>query len=217
MIDYAAARTAMVDRQVRPSDVTSFPIIEAMLNVPRERFTPPALRPVAYAGEHLTLGPSRVMLDPRTFAKMLDAADPGPDDLVLDLGCGLGYSAAVLARMAAAVIAVEEDPAMARSAAATLTELAVDNAEVVEAPLVAGAPEHAAYNVILIEGGVEEVPEALLAQLRDGGRMAFVHMDGDFGRCEVLTRTGDRFGRRRAFDAAAPVAPGFTRHDEFEF
>lgn len=217
MIDHAAARIAMVDRQVRPSDVTSYPIIDAMLAVPRERFAPPALRPVAYAGEHLTLAPGRVMLDARTFAKMLDAADPGPDDLVLDVGCGLGYSTAVLARIAAAVIAVEADPAMARAAAATLNELEVANAEVIEAPLAAGAPEHAPYNVILVNGGVEVLPEALGAQLREGGRLVLIHMDGDFGRCEIATRTDGRLSRRRIFDAAAPVLPGFARTAAFEF
>jgi len=217
MTDYAAARTAMVDRQVRTADVTSYPIIDAMLTVPRERFAPAALRPVAYAGEHLTLAPRRVLLDPRTFAKMIDAADPGPDDLVLDLGCGLGYSTAVLARMAAAVVAVEADAAMARSAAATLTELEIDNAGVIEAPLVDGAAEHAPYNVILIEGGVEEVPEALRSQLREGGRMVFVRMEGEYGWCELVTRIGGSLARRRMFDAAAPVLPGFERQAAFEF
>jgi protein-L-isoaspartate(D-aspartate) O-methyltransferase len=217
MIDYAAARTAMVDRQVRTSDVTSYPIIDAMLSVPRERFAPPALRAVAYAGEHLALAPGRVMLDPRTFAKMIDAADPGPDDLVLDVGCGLGYSTAVLARMAAAVVAVEADEAMARSAAATLTELEVDNAEVLAAPLAGGAAAHAPYNVILVEGGVEEVPEGLREQLREGGRMVFVRMEGEYGWCELVTRVDGAFARRRMFDAAAPVLPGFERQAAFEF
>jgi protein-L-isoaspartate(D-aspartate) O-methyltransferase len=119
--------------------------------------------------------------------------------------------------MAAAVVAVEEDAAMARSAAATLTELGVDNAEVIEAPLAAGAPEHAPYNVILVNGGVEEMPRALMEQLREGGRMVFVHMDDEFGRCEVLTRVDDHFARRRAFDAGAPVLPGFDRQAAFEF
>ena len=118
MIDFAAAREAMVDRQVRPSDVTRYPIIEAMLAVPREEFVPEALRPVAYLGEHVPLAPGRVLLDPRVFAKLLDALNVGPRDLVLDVGCGLGYSAAVLARMAEAVVALESDPAMAAEAEA---------------------------------------------------------------------------------------------------
>jgi len=106
MIDYAAARVAMVDRQVRPSDVTRYPIIAAMLDVPREDFVPEALRPVAYLGEHVPLAPGRVLLDPRVFAKLVDALVVEPNDLVLDLGCGLGYSTAVLARMAEAAAEV---------------------------------------------------------------------------------------------------------------
>ena len=118
MIDYAAAREAMVDRQVRTADVTLYPIIDAMLAVPREDFVPLELRPVAYLGEHVPLAPGRVLLDPRVFAKLLDALNVGPRDLVLDVGCGLGYSTAVLARMAEAVVALEADPAMAAEAEA---------------------------------------------------------------------------------------------------
>lgn len=217
MTDYAAARTHMVDNQVRPSDVTSYPIIQAMLNVPRERFAPVALRPVAYAGEHLTLAPGRVMLDPRSFAKMLEAADIGPEDLVLDLGCGLGYSAAVLSRLAAAVIAVESDPELARAASAALTELEADNAAVVEGPLAEGAAQHAPYNVIFVNGGVEEIPEALAEQLREGGRLVAIRMVGEYGRCEVLTKAHGRLSAWPAFDAAAPVLPGFERAAAFRF
>ena len=144
MIDYAAAREAMVDRQVRPSDVTRYPIIEAMLAVPREDFVPEALRPVAYLGEHVPLAPGRVLLDPRVFAKLLDALAVGPRDLVLDVGCGLGYSTAVLARMAEAVVALESDPAMAAEAERLLGEHAVDNAVVQAGPLADGVPAHGA-------------------------------------------------------------------------
>lgn len=217
MSDFAAARTAMVDNQVRPSDVTSYPIIEAMLSVPRERFAPVALRPVAYAGEHLRLGSDRVILDPRTFAKMIEASDIGPDDLVLDVGCGLGYSTAVLARLGAAVIAVECDEDMARAASAALTELEVHNAEVVAGPLEAGAPDHAPYNVIFIEGGVETVPDAIADQLREGGRLVLIRMSGAYGRCEVLTKTNGVLSSWRVFDAAAPVPPGFAKAPAFEF
>lgn len=217
MIDFEAARIAMVDRQVRPSDVTSFPIIAALLAVPRERFAPSALRAVCYAGDDLPLGGDRVLLDPRVFAKMLDAADIEDGDLVLDLGCGPGYSTAVLSRLAAAVVAVESDAAMAKQASATLTSLEVDNAMVVVGPLADGAPDHAPYNVILINGAVEVVPDALLAQLRDGGRLVAIEMHGGVGRCSVWTRSGDATVPRRAFDATAPVLDGFRRAPAFEF
>ncbi|SFI29499.1 protein-L-isoaspartate O-methyltransferase family protein [Albimonas pacifica] len=217
MTDYAAARVAMVDNQVRPSDVTSYPIIDAMLSVPREAYAPGPLREVAYAGEHLPLGPNRVILDPRTFAKMLEASDVGPDDLVLDLGCGLGYSTAVLARLAAAVIAVESDADMARAARAALEDHEVDNAEVIEGPMAQGAADHAPYNVIFVQGGVEELPQPLLDQLREGGRLVAIRMNGAYGRCEVFTRTAGVVSSFRVFDAAAPVLDGFEKAAVFEF
>lgn len=217
MTDYAAARTAMVDRQVRPSDVTSFPIIEAMLSVPRERFVPAALRPVACAGGDLDLGAGRTLLDPRVFAKLVDAADIGPSDIVLDLACGLGYSAAVLARLCAAVTAIESDEALARQAAATLAALEIDTAMVEHRPLAEGAPEQAPFDVIFLNGGAEALPEALTAQLREGGRIVGIDYSDGVGRAAVWTRRGDGLSRRRAFDAEAPMLEGFAAAAEFQF
>ncbi len=131
MSDFAERRRIMVDTQVRPSDVTKFPIIDAMLSVPRETFVPDALREAAYMGEHVDLGGGRVVLDPRTLAKMLEAADIDTDDLVLDIGAGLGYSSAVLARLADAVVAIEEDAGLAAEAERALSETNADNAVVV--------------------------------------------------------------------------------------
>ena len=127
MGDYQQARQAMVDCQVRPSDVTRYAIIQAMLDVPREQFVPRPLRDVAYAESEIALGGGRSMLSPRVFAKMLEAAQIGADDLVLDLAPGLGYSTAVLAQLAAAVVAVEPDEAMAKQASETLQRLEYDN------------------------------------------------------------------------------------------
>ena len=165
MTDFAAARTAMVDRQVRPSDVTSFPIIEAMLWAPRERFAPAAHKAVAYADAPLAQAPGREALEPRVFAKMLDGARIGPDDLVLDVAPGLGYSTAVIARMAAAVIAVEPDEDMARQATEILSALEVDNALVKSGEAPVGDAEHGPFDAIFVGGGVGRPPEALLAEL----------------------------------------------------
>lgn len=217
MIDYAAARTAMVDCQVRPSDVTSFPIIDAMLRVPRERFVPAALRPVAYAGEHLSLAPGRVVLDPRTFAKLLDAVEPVPDDVVLDLACGYGYSTAVLASMCAWVTGVESEAAAVRTATQTLADLEVDNAAVIEGDPAQGAPDMADCSLIFVNGGVEALPETLAESLREGGRIAMIRMDGELGRAEIVTKTSGALAARRAFDATAPVLPGFEKAAAFEF
>jgi protein-L-isoaspartate(D-aspartate) O-methyltransferase len=217
MIDFAAAREAMVDCQVRPSDVTRYPIILAMLDVPREAYVPAALRPVAYLGEHVPLGDRRVVLDPRVFAKMLDAIDIGPTDLVLDVGVGLGYSAAVIARMAEAVIALEEDAAMAAEAEATLAAHGVDNAVVETRPLGAGVPEHGPYDAIVVECGVERLPEALADQLKPGGRIVAIFMQGALGQVRLGRRTPAGIAWRRVFDASAPVPPGFAAAKAFEF
>jgi protein-L-isoaspartate(D-aspartate) O-methyltransferase len=207
---FAERRVVMVDSQVRPSDVTKFPIIAAMLEIPREAFVPASRRDAAYMGEHVPLAPGRVVLDPRCFAKMLDALDIEPDELVLDVGCGLGYSAAVLGRMAEAVVALEADAGMARDAEAALSAAGADNVAVVTGALEGGAPRHGPYDVILVEGGVEAWPDTLTAQLKDGGRCAAIFMEGGLGTVRVGLRSGDAISWRYAFNAAAPVLAGFT-------
>lgn len=210
MSDFYAARQAMVDCQVRPSDVTRFAIIEAMLAIPRERFVPHAQRAIAYADFQIEIAPGRVMLDPRTFAKMLDAADIRSDDLVLDVGAGTGYTSIVAARMAAAVVALEEDPTLAAQAAERVTALEVHNVIVETGRLVDGAPSSGPYDVILVEGAIEVDPHALLGQLKEGGRLVAIHVEGPLGQCRVHTRSAGTLSQRRVFDAAAPVLPGFN-------
>ena len=148
MTDFSTRRTMMVDTQVRPSDVTKFPIIDAMLTVAREDFVPTAQREAAYVGENLALGEGRVLLEPRTLAKMLDVLAIDADELVLDLGCAFGYSSAVIARMAQAVVAVEQDADMARDAQDALVAAGADNAVVHQGPLIDGAALHGPYDVI---------------------------------------------------------------------
>ena len=211
MTDFALRRMMMVDTQVRPSDVTKFPIIAAMLAVPREAFVPAHLREAAYMGENLTLASGRVVLDPRTLAKMLDALDIQGSDMVLVLAAGLGYGAAVIARLAEMVIAVEDDAGLAAEAERILSAEGVDNAMVMAAPLAAGDPRHGPYDAIVIEGGVEVVPEAILAQLKDGGRIAALYMEAGVGVVRIGIRRGQAMSWRDAFNAAAPVLPGFGR------
>lgn len=215
MTDFATRRTMMVDTQIRPSDVTKFTIIEAMLAVPREAFVPPARREVAYVGEHVGLGAGRVVMDPRVLAKMLDALDIQPTDTVLDIGSGLGYSAAVIARMAETVIAVEEDETLARDAQATLSAQDVDNAAVQVGPLAAGASKAAPYDVITLQGAVETLPEALVAQLKEGGRIGAIFMDGALGVARIGYKIDGQITWRNAFNATAPVLPGFAAHKAF--
>ncbi|ANP35824.1 protein-L-isoaspartate O-methyltransferase [Phaeobacter gallaeciensis] len=215
MTDFAERRRMMVDTQVRPSDVTKYPIIEAMLAVPRESFVPDAQREAAYADQNIDLGDSRVLLEPRTLAKVLDALDIQNDELVLDVACGLGYSTAVAARVAQMVIGVEQNEDMGRDAQDQLAEAGADNAIVHVGALAEGAAEHGPYDVIMIQGGVEDVPSALLEQLRDGGRIAAVFMTGALGEVKIGHKTGGQVSWRFAFNAGAPVLPGFEKVREF--
>jgi protein-L-isoaspartate(D-aspartate) O-methyltransferase len=217
MTDFAAARMAMVDTQVRPSDVTRLPIIQAMLAVPREDFVPAAMRQVAYFGEHVPLGSGRVVLDPRVFAKMLDALDLGPGDRVLDVGCGFGYSTAVIASLAGSVAAVEEDAHMAREAAVRLDAHGAGNASVEHAPLAGGLPRLGTFDAIVIEGAIETLPAAISGQLAPGGRIVAVFVDGQAGQARLGLGTPQGISWRRIFDATAPVLPGFARTKAFEF
>lgn len=215
MIDYPTRRRAMVDGHIRPADVTKYPIIAAMLRIPREAFVPDGLRDIAYVGDHVQLGGGRVVLDPRIFAKMLDALDIRPDDLVLDVGAGMGYSAAVISTMAEAVVAVEDDATMAAEAQALLAEHHADNVAVIEAPLAQGAPDQGPYDVVIVEGGVETLPQALLGQVKEGGRIAALFMEGALGEVRIGYRAGGRIGWRFAFNADAPVLPGFAAERSF--
>ncbi|WP_234853792.1 protein-L-isoaspartate O-methyltransferase family protein [Paracoccus everestensis] len=215
MSDFAARRTTMVDTQVRPSDVTKFPVIEAMLAVPMEDFVPPSRRAVAYSGENLDLGGNRVLLEPRTLGKMIDMLDLQPGDLVLDLGCGFGYSAAVLARLVQTVVAIEDNADMAAEAERRLSEAGVFNVAVLNAPLNEGAPRQAPYDAILINGGVEDVPEAILSQLKEGGRIAALFVEGALGVVRIGHFLNGRIIWRYAFNAGAPLLPGFERVRSF--
>src|SRR6056297_2978219 len=217
MTDYPARRTTMVDTQVRPSDVTKYPIIDAMLSVPRELFVPAGRREAAYIGENIPLGPGRVILEPRTLAKMLDTLNIQSDELVMDIATGLGYSAAVMARLAEAVIALEEDETMASEAEAALSEAGADNVAVVTGPLAEGAAQHGPYDVIAIEGAVERVPQPVLDQLKDGGRIACLFTEGTLGVCRIGYFVDGAVSWRDAFHASAPVLPGFDRAAEFVF
>ncbi len=215
MTNFAARRTMMVDTQVRPSDVTKFPIIDAMLSVPREVFVPRALREAAYVGENVDLGGRRVVLEPRTLAKMLDALEIQGDELVLDIGCALGYSTAIMARMAELVVAVEEDEFMAQDAQGLLSENGADNVVVHHGPLTDGAPEHGPYDVIAIQGAVEHLPDGITDQLKDGGRIACLFMEGALGVVRIGYKIDGDVSWRFAFNAGAPVLPGFEKHAAF--
>jgi len=213
MTDFSTQRVMMVDTQVRPSDVTKFPIIAAMLAVPREEFVPAPLRETAYIGESLDLGSGRVVMDARVFAKLLDALDIQPDEQVLDIACGLGYGAAVMARLGARIVAVEQDPDMAAQASSILTAHSMGNIVVQKAVLTSGVKGQ--FDVILIEGGVGQVPAAILGNLKEGGRIGVVFMQGDLGIAKIGHKSGKDVTWRYAFNASLPILSGFEIATEF--
>lgn len=217
MTDFKAAREAMVDCQVRPSDVTKYPIIDALLRTPREEYVPADKQSVAYMGEHIAVSKNRVILDPRTFAKMLDAVSIGSEDLVLDVACGTGYSTAIIAHLAQVVVALEEDATLANTASETLIAGGIDNAIVVNATLGAGAPKHGPYDVIVVEGAIEVFPDTLSKQLKDGGRVVAIFAEGAGGHCKIGVKSGDTISWRSEFDATAPLLEDFTKVETFSF
>ena len=215
MTDYATRRTMMVDTQIRPSDVTKFPIISAMLSVPRENFVPRDKREAAYMGDNIDLGGNRTILDPRTFAKMLDALDIQPTDFVLDIGMGLGYSAAVLSQLGEAVVAVEDDQTRFDEACEALGDFGADNVIPHLGELAEGAEEHGSYDVILIQGAVEHVPDTVLGQLKEGGKIACLFTEGALGTVKIGYKLDGRMYWRASFNAGAPTLDGFQRHRAF--
>jgi protein-L-isoaspartate(D-aspartate) O-methyltransferase len=215
MTDVAAARQNMVDGQVRTADVTDLRITSAMLEIARERFVPPASAGLAYVDLDLPLGGGRCLLKPMVLAKLIQAADIDPTDHVLDAGCATGYGAAVLGQVAGSVVALEEEEKLAAFASTTLGGLA--NVTPVIGPIVAGWERAAPYDVILLEGASEIVPQALCRQLKEGGRLLCVYGSGPGAKAMIYSRSGDNFGGRPLFDAAASLLPGFAKQPVFAF
>jgi protein-L-isoaspartate(D-aspartate) O-methyltransferase len=221
MTDFANARRMMVEGQVRTSDVTDPRLLAAMLEVPREAFVPATQTDFAYLDRDLPVRGSdaaaRHLLKPMVLAKLMHAAAVGETDRVLDVACATGYSSAVLAHLAAEVVALEEDEVLARAAEDTLVALGVTNVRVRTGPLTAGVPGEAPYDVIVLNGAAEIVPEALSIQLRDGGRLVCVLRQGAVGRAMLYRSLGGDISGRAIFDAAAPLLPGFARPPAFVF
>lgn len=211
----------MVDGQVRTVDVTSAPLLEALLVVPREAFIGAADPALAYIDEDLRVadGPEgpRYLARAGTLARLIQLANVTPRDRVMDVGAGTGYAAALLSRLAASVVALENDPALADLAAAALAAQGCGNVEVVRGPLREGHAAGAPYDVILLGGSVEEVPQALLGQLAEGGRLVAVEGHGNAAFARLFVKTDGVATGRRAFNAAIKPLSGFERERVFEF
>ena len=223
MDEMAAARLNMVESQIRPNAVTDRRIIEAMLDIPREVFVPASLRSLAYMDEEVPVEPAgggarpRALMAPMALARLIQLADVHADDLVLDVGCNTGYSTAILARMAGAVIGLEVDEDLASLAGTTLTQLEADNADIALGPLPEGAAAEGPYDVIVLQGSVPLGPHNLLAQLKDGGRLVAVVRGNAISRAILFEKVGTDISSRRAFDCGAPPLPGFEERPVFVF
>jgi protein-L-isoaspartate(D-aspartate) O-methyltransferase len=217
MFDAAAARRHMVDGQIRTADVTNPDLIAAVETVPRELFVPPAMADQAYRDGDVSLGRGRAMIRPIVLGKLLQGARVGAGDRVLVVGCGTGYSAAVLAHMGAVVVALEEDADLAQRAEAALAAAGAGQVKVVTGPLTAGWPQAAPYDLILVDGAIEVAPDALGRQLGPGGRLAAVFGRGPAAKAMIYRSIEGQLVGRPVFDAAAPLLPGFAAPPAFVF
>ena len=220
MSDFSTARQKMVDGQVRPSDVTDIRIIDAMLAVPREAFVPDSQRALAYLDLDLDVGEAgarRFLIKPVVIAKMLQAAEIKETDSLLVVGCATGYIAAVAAKLAARVTATESDAALAAKAGGVLAKLGFGNVTVRTAAALDGDEGNAPYDVIVLAGATEIVPDRLYRQLREGGRLVGVFAMSRPQRAMIVTHSHADFGDRALFDAAVPVLPGLERPPAFVF
>ena len=217
MVDFAKARRTMVDNQLRTSGITDWRILDVMNRVPREAFVPSAHKQLAYIDDTTPISADRQIAAPAQFARLIQLAAIRDTDVVLDVGCATGYSTAVLAGLANAVVALEEDQDLVERANDTLAALDVSNAAVVSGPLAQGVPNEAPFDVIVVEGAVDQIPDSLAAQLRDGGRLVAVRGLGNAAVAYVTVRQGDTFSTRPEFNASLPPLGAFSAQPAFQF
>ncbi len=216
-MDFARARDFMVESQVRPSDVTDPRIVNAMRRLPRERFVPAAKRTIAYGDLEVEVAPGRVLLRARDLAKLIQNLAPKADERALEIAGATGYGAAVLASCCKEVITLDPNPDLSFAAQAALESVGVTNAKAVSTAAVDGWGDEAPYDVILLNGSAEFVPDAWLKQLAPGGRLGVIVRQGAAGSARIYTRSDDATGYLVAFDAAPPVVPGLAKAPSFAF
>jgi protein-L-isoaspartate(D-aspartate) O-methyltransferase len=220
MTDFSQSRRKMVDNQLRTNDVTDHRILDAMETVPRERFVPASKKAIAYIDEDLPIGPvdsGRVLMKPHIFGKLVQLAEIQEGDVVLIVGAGTGYSSAVISKLAASVVALEENEDLAKTATESLVDLGIENAVVVEGPLVKGYAAEGPYDVILVDGAVEVLPSTFTDQLKEDGRLAVIEGRGGAGAARLYQKSGDVASSRFAFNASVAILPGFAKEAEFVF
>jgi len=215
--DFEVAREAMVECQVLPGGVRDTKLCRVLKNIPREAYVPEKYKNLAYMDKNIPLIGEREVLNPLVLSMLVELADIQPDDLVLDIGCGLGYSTAVLAALAGTVVALENNPVFVESANTVLQNQNIDNAVVVEGDHAVGHPKQGPFNVIFIGGLVDEVPHTLLDQLDENGRLVCVSTYENASRGVIISRHGDSFSINAALDVTAPKMLGFEKEEQFSF
>ncbi len=219
MTDFALARRNMVDGQLRPNRVNNAQLLAVVGELPRERFLPEGMKSVAYSDEDVPLGNGRHLMEPMVLVRLIQTLQPGPEDKALVVASGRGYGAALLARLVQAVVAVESDASLASAADQTIKSLGLGNVTLVTGPAEAGVPASGPYDVILIEGAVHQIPQAILDQLAEGGRLATVlaGAPGALGVAQLVVKEGGVTSGRPLFDAGTPALPGFAPPARFTF
>ena len=211
------ARQNMVASQLRTNRVTDERLLEAFATVPRERFVPSSRRAVAYVDEDIEIARGRYLMEPRVLGRLLQSLAPAPDSVAMVVGAGTGYSSAILSRLVETVVAIESDEELVRHANAVLADLGIDNVAVFNVPHVGGYPSQAPYGIILIDGGVYEVPHELVDQLAEGGRLGAVRRPGATGQALIVVKSDGVASERVEFDATVPILPGFEKPAAFAF
>jgi protein-L-isoaspartate(D-aspartate) O-methyltransferase len=220
MSGFSTARQKMVDGQVRTSDVTDSRILDAMVALPREEFVPENKRALAYLDLDLDVASGaakRFLIKPVLTAKLLQAAEIANTDNMLIVGCATGYAAALASQLAGKVTATENDPDLVATGREILARRGIKNATFQAGEPGAGAPASGPYDVIMLNGATEIVPEQLYGQLKDGGRLVGVFALIRPSRAMIVTHSHNDFGSRTLFDAAAPVLPGLEQRPAFVF
>ena len=216
-MDFELARENMVASQILTNRVTDPLVIAAVKDVPREAFAPAGQRALAYLDEDLPVAAGRYMMEPMILARLLQLAEIQPEDSILVIACGTGYTAAVASKMATSVVAVEADPDLVDLASKLMTDLSVDNCAVIRGDVSQGCPSQGPYDVIVVDGAVAELSPDIRDQLTDGGRMVHIENSTGVGSAILTIRQGSTFSRRDAFDAHVPVLPEFQAQNQFVF
>jgi protein-L-isoaspartate(D-aspartate) O-methyltransferase len=208
--DFAAAREAMVESQLRPQGVTDPAVLQAMGTIQRERFLPRHTRPLAYADRAVSIGDGRFLMPPAALGQLLTQMMPRPGHNALVVGAGTGYSAAVLAAIGVSVSAIDSSPELVAAA----REAGV---QVVQSPLASGLKRNAPYDLVLIDGAVEYIPDSIVDQLAEGGRLGTALIDRGITRLVVGRKAAGAFGTLSVADAGVSALPGFERPPAFTF